>query len=162
VSLSVYRAFLFFGWGALPAPPRQCWPHRHGVRQRLDRTSRSCGRRAHLGRAFCVRELAGMPERESLRKERMTQRVSQSKWEFAPSLIFLSMAPKTSRAKIQAAPTVRPHAFPVLAQQVRSRCLSATRILPASQMHKTDAEEGAGRGVRSPRGATLDGRGALP
>ena len=78
--------------GALPAPPRQCWPHRRGVRRRFDRISRSCGRRAHLGRAFCVRELAGMPERKSLRKERMTQGVSQSKREFAPSLIFLSMA----------------------------------------------------------------------
>jgi hypothetical protein len=44
----------------------------------------------------------------------MTQRASQSKREFAPSLIFLSMAPKESRAEIQGAPALRPHAFHVL------------------------------------------------
>jgi hypothetical protein len=44
----------------------------------------------------------------------MTQRVSQSKREFAPCLIFFSMAPKKSRAEIQGAPALRPHAFHVL------------------------------------------------
>jgi len=32
---------------------------------------RSSGRRAHLGCAFCARELAGKPKRESLRRRRM-------------------------------------------------------------------------------------------
>jgi hypothetical protein len=45
----------------------------------------------HLGCAFCAREPAGMPKRESLRTRRMTQRRRQSKREFTLSSIFLSM-----------------------------------------------------------------------
>jgi hypothetical protein len=67
----------------------------------------------------------------------MTQGVSQSKREFAPSLIFLSMAPTLLSCGIPERTPQVYGSFAMMAHQARSWGLSTTMIWSARQMHKT-------------------------
>jgi hypothetical protein len=134
--------------GALPAPPRQCCPHRRGVRRGLTGSTVKRATRPPWLCILCQRACRNAQARVSPnKKDDATTTAKQTGVDTLPYFLVdvLNAVPRRNSVRAR-----RPScAFLWRRRRMRSRCTRAIRIWSSRQMHRPNARVRVRSGVCS-------------